>query len=222
MSSYTIIIENKNTATGPPKVYNIYTEMPGISGDTGLQSMFSVAWYKSLGIPRGGRDTFRFTTNVYAFVGSSSEYSTQLAAGHAINIINSAVAKVDPRRQKGSQFLLTKDFDINDSKEDRAKAGAFDFSVESAFDEPNKYVVGVAREQVGGQLTPVAVVDLKSSADYVFEPKPKVYVSCTSVDRGEVFTPPTTAGQFAEIEYKDGRKTALVTESAGAFSIAYI
>ena len=57
MSSYTIIIENKNTTTGPPKLYNIYTEKPGISGDTGLQSMFSVVWYKSLGIPRGGRDS---------------------------------------------------------------------------------------------------------------------------------------------------------------------
>lgn len=159
---------------------------------------------------------------MYAFIGSSSEYSTQLAAGHTVNIINSAVAKIDPRRQKGSQFLLTKDFDINDSQANRAKAGAFDFCVESGFDEPNKYVVGVAQEEVGGRLTPVAVVDLKSSADYVFEPKRKVYVSCTSVDRGEIFTPPTTEGQFAEIEYKDGRKTALVTEKAGEFTITYI
>lgn len=109
-----------------------------------------------------------------------------------------------------------------DEGKNLAKPGTFEFSIAAAFDDPNRYVVGVAREQVGGQLSPVAVADLKSSADYVFTPKPKLYVTSTTAERGQIFDLPDNADQYAEIDYKDGRKTAMVSETGGKFTVTYL
>ena len=221
MSNNTIIIENKNTAGGPAKFYNVYAEQPEISGTSGLQTTYPVVWYKSLAIPRGGRDTFRCTPTFHAFVGRSSQFSSEVKPGDAISVVNSLPATIGLKQARGSQFLLDTNFGINEDGTS-AGTGTFSLGTDSGFGEPNDYVVGVAREQVGGQLTPIAVVDLKAAVDYVFKPKRTIFVTTTQIERGEVLEPPKESSQFAKVEFKDARKTAIVSETAGKFTVTYV
>ncbi|KAK2758062.1 hypothetical protein FQN54_004469 [Arachnomyces sp. PD_36] len=215
----TVLIHNQSGGSG--KIYNVWSESPGVSGG-GFQSTKSMVWYKSRPLANNAQDVFRFSPEYYAFVGSSESGSSQLPNGDNIYLQDSEQVKLGTQLDDGNRFIVDKN--LNTSLMDsNAVNGNFRILSKADVQSPNRNVVGLARLQDGESMpAPVAAVELKRGVGIGFSPKQGVIVSSTTWEQGTVQSLDGGDYKQMKVEFNGSQSKAIVSEtSSGDFKVSY-
>jgi hypothetical protein len=214
----TILIHNQSGSSG--RVYNIWSEQPSVNGG-GVQATTPVIWYRSRPLPNNSQDVFKFSSDYYGFVGSSSSSSSELPNGDEIFLQGSEKVKPGSALDDGTRLLIDKNLNIT-QMEAVALKGNFEIFSKVEVLAANHNVVGLARLQDGESMpAPVAVVELKPGVGITFSPKQAVIIRATSWEQGTVQKP---AGTYKEIrvDFAGAQTKAVVVEqSSGDFKVTY-
>ncbi|OAA57621.1 hypothetical protein SPI_07280 [Niveomyces insectorum RCEF 264] len=217
---YTITI--KNGTTGGSRRYNIFSDKPEVKGGA-EPPVRTPVWKTTAPLQQGGQAKFRYTADFYGFFGSSSINSAELKAGNSIDLLSSLPVKPGYLTNNGTQLYVSDTDELSEMGQ-RATNGTFQVIQDSGLPTPNRSVVGVARQEEDGTPAPTAAVELKPGVQYVFTPKPAVYVMAGSVAEGRVIdVPANTATNFAKVEFRGNQREATVVEqSDGKFVVQYL
>ncbi|KAL1953786.1 hypothetical protein VTO42DRAFT_2283 [Malbranchea cinnamomea] len=212
----TILIQNRSGASG--KIYNVFSEQPGVSGG-GVQATRPVVWYQTNPIANNAQAVFRFAPDVYGFVGSTNQPSSQLPDGDDVYLQGAQVLRVGTILNDGTRLMVDKSLNIT-AVDNTAPNHTVDILTKTEVQSANRNVVGIARLQEGESMpAPVAVVELKPGVDFSFTPKYGVFISSTQYSQGTI---QGLAQHSAKVEFTGAQKTAVVVEkSDGQFSVDY-
>ena len=213
MPDYTIIIQSSSDTAN--KVYNIYPEPPSVSGG-GVIKAHAVMWYKSRPLPVGAKDTFRYSSEHFAFIGYTSGFSNKLKIGDRVDGEGSILAAIGTVRDTSSVMLVDKNFAITELNRSFSK-DSMQILTENGIPTPNHYVTGLGRKSGGRDPVPVAVVELKPNVDYTFTPTSAVFVRAEkAVDAGQIHQPSVeadiTANKAVKVDFKKPYTVATVIE----------
>ena len=225
-TKYTIII--KNASKSPSKIYNVFSQQPGVEGG-GAQSTKSITWYKTKALPDGSQATFKYNDAFYGFLGYTSKLANEIATGDSVDTEATIKVKIGTIKNDGSVLFVAKSWALSENSDEKSAQNTFTISTESGIPYPDHYVVGIARgKESEGTLSPAPtdVVDLKAAVDYVFTPRQAVYIKASKYDEGtyqaSIDQKSIDEKKVAKVEFSGAKSKATVTEDgSGNFSIKY-
>jgi len=221
-TTYKVIIKNDTGDANTSRVYVVYSEFPGVSGG-GIASALRTQWAKSKGLVNQGQDVFRYTSESFGFAGyCNASTSSSMTSGTEITLVASNSVTIGSFRNDGSSLYVSENNDaigIKDTGSSTSNNGTFTISTDARIPSPSTYVVGLARKSERDGISPVAVVECKPGADFVFTPSPAIYIARGNQGDGVILS---SIGTYGRVEFRGNSKEAIVSETAnGTFSVVY-
>lgn len=222
MTDYKITIKNESGDTNHPRVYFVFSQLPIVSGG-GVVAASQLQWAKTKPLSNTAQSVFKYTSETFGFVGScSASTSVNMTPGVEITIDTSLPVSVGTFRSDGTVLYVKETNDnisITDIGKNNSSNGTFTISSDSQIPSPSKYVVGVARKSDQTGIAPIAAVQCKPGADYIFTPQQGVFIARGDQQDGVVINATT---DFGRVDFKGNAREATVSEdNNGKFNVQY-
>ncbi|EHK47165.1 uncharacterized protein TrAtP1_010180 [Trichoderma atroviride] len=218
-TSYTISIENNR---GANTNYATFMEPPEFTG--GLQPFMNV-WYTAF-VPQGGSFELRTGMDFYAWTGT---VPTAPVPGVVVTSGMSLLARLGNDSVPGSTFQkkVIQNFPVIEETSPSAVSGAYEIKTGQDFTMPNNtYLVGLAKVNNRGQVTPVASVAPRNDMSIQITPKMKFFITESQQISGEIVDYHAVTREGATIDFSSGEGKgkfyARVVQGAdGRYTVTY-
>ncbi|TFB01842.1 hypothetical protein CCMA1212_006321 [Trichoderma ghanense] len=218
-TSYTISVENER---GENTNYAVFMEPPEFTG--GQQPWMNV-WYTSF-VPNHGNFEIRTGMDFYAWVGT---VPTAPAPGVIVNSGMTLLARLGTDGEPGSTFekKIIQSFPTINEITPTAVPGAFEIKTGSDFNVPNNtYLLGLAKVNNRGQVSPVASIAPRNNMNVQVIPKMKFFISESQQVPGEIVDYHSVTREGAAVDFSEGEGKGkffarAVQGSDGRFEVTY-
>ncbi|KAL7918269.1 hypothetical protein ACQKWADRAFT_304582 [Trichoderma austrokoningii] len=218
-SVYTISVENNR---GANTNYATFMETPEF---TGGQQPFMNVWYTSF-VPYGGSVEIRTGMDLFAWTGT---VPTTPAPGVVVTSGMSLMARLGSDSAPGSTFekKVIESFPVIEETSPSAIVGAFEIRTGSDFTVPNNtYLVGLAKVNHRGQVSPVASVAPRNNMKIQITPKMKFFITESQQVPGEIVDYHAVTRDGATVDFSSGEGhgkfyARVVQGSDGRYTVSY-
>ncbi|KAK1240116.1 hypothetical protein MKX08_007558 [Trichoderma sp. CBMAI-0020] len=218
-TSYTISIENNR---GANTNYATFMEPPEFTG--GLQPLMNV-WYSTFA-PQGGSFELRTGMDFYAWTGT---VPIAPAPGVVVTSGMSLLARLGNDSVPGSTFekKIIQTFPTIEEISPSAVSGAYEIKTGQDFTVPNNtYLVGLAKVNHRGQVTPIASVAPRNDMSIQITPKMRFFITESQQVPGEIVDHHAVTREGATVDFSSGEGKGkvyarVVQGDDGRFTVAY-
>lgn len=183
MASLTVKIKNQSGLPNEQRYIAFFGDVSGKVASNSRVEFRSIMFFRTKALSDGQQDSFKFTADLYGFIGRSSAQS--LAVTHTVSSWASQPVQVGRTNLNDGTELVVKpsgkDIQLTTSATNKSDPGSFTIWSQNSIPSPNYFVTGLAR-MIDSEVKPVAAIPVIPGQQFIVTPDLTLYVAISSDD----------------------------------------